>query len=80
MNGIKPYYIYGDKFGHGNEAVPVRAYEKVYREILEQEEQMGIRFDYIFLPTGTGMTQSGLLAGKLIARRSNHKVISISVD
>lgn len=29
LNGMKPYYIYGDKFGHGNEAVPVRAYEKI---------------------------------------------------
>ena len=64
---MKPYYIYGDEFGHGNEAVPVRAYEKVYREILEQEEQMGIQFDYIFLSTGTGMTQAGLLSGKLVS-------------
>lgn len=79
LDGMKPYYIYGDKFGHGNEAVPVRAYKKVYREILEQEEQMGIQFDYIFLSTGTGMTQSGLLAGKAIARRSKQKVIGISV-
>ena len=38
-NGFKPYYIYGDKFGNGNEAVPVRAYVKVYKEILEQEKQ-----------------------------------------
>lgn len=79
LDGMKPYYIYGDKFGHGNEAVPVLAYEKVYREILEQEEQMGVQFDYIFLSTGTGMTQSGLLAGKAIARRSKQKVIGISV-
>lgn len=79
LDGMKPYYIYGDKFGHGNEAVPVRAYEKVYREILEQEEQIGIQFDYIFLSTGTGMTQSGLLAGKALARRSRQKVIGISV-
>lgn len=79
LDGMKPYYIYGDKFGHGNEAVPVRAYEKVYCEILLQEKQMGIEFDYIFLPTGTGMTQSGLLAGNMIAKRNNQKVIGISV-
>ena len=40
---------------------------------------MGVQFDYIFLSTGTGMTQSGLLAGKAIARRSKQKVIGISV-
>lgn len=79
QDGMKPYYIYGDKFGHGNEAVPVRAYAKVYCEILEQEEQMGVQFDYIFLPTGTGMTQSGLLAGKMIAGRKHQKVVGISV-
>lgn len=51
--GMKPYYIYGDKYGHGNEEVPLRAYVKVFREIQNQEEEMGIQFDYIFLATGT---------------------------
>lgn len=78
-NGFRPYYIYGDKYGKGNEAVPVRAYAKVYQEILEQEKQLGIQFDYIFLATGTGMTQSGLLAGKAYAKRENQKIIGISV-
>lgn len=62
--GLKPYYIYGDKFGNGNEAVPVRAYVKVYREILKQEEEIGIHFDSIVCATGIGMTQAGLIAGK----------------
>ena len=64
MKGMKPYYIYGDKYGHGNEAVPVRAYVEVYKEIKRQENSLGIKFDYIFLATGTGMTQSGLIAGQ----------------
>ncbi|WP_395015900.1 1-aminocyclopropane-1-carboxylate deaminase/D-cysteine desulfhydrase [Robinsoniella peoriensis] len=78
-DGMIPYYIYGDKYGNGNEAVPVRAYFKVYSEIMEQEKQLGIQFDYIFLATGTGMTQSGLLAGKEIAGRDNQKIVGISV-
>lgn len=36
QKGMKPYYIYGDKYGHGNEEVPLRAYVKVFREIREQ--------------------------------------------
>lgn len=78
-DGFRPYYIYGNKFGKGNAAVPVRAYAKVYQEILEQEEHLGIQFDYIFLSTGTGMTQSGLLAGKTFAKRDEQKIIGISV-
>lgn len=63
--GFEPYYIYGNKYGKGNEKVPVRAYAKVYKEIECQEKEIGVQFDYIFLATGTGMTQSGLLAGKM---------------
>ncbi len=60
--GLKPYYINGDKFGKGNEAVQLRAYYKVYSEIISQ---VGVAFfDYIFLPVGTGMTYGGLFAGK----------------
>ena len=61
-NGLKPYYINGNKFGKGNETVPVRAYAKCYEEIIKQSNA----FDYIFTATGTGMTQAGLISGKLI--------------
>lgn len=64
--GLRPYYIYGDKFGNGNETVPVRAYVKVYQEILKQGKELGVHFDSIVLPTGTGMTQAGLIAGKFL--------------
>ncbi len=69
--GEEPYYIYGDVSGHGNEAVPVRAYAKAYSEI-----ETG--FDYIFLATGTGMTQAGLLAGK-IENGGKEQIVGISV-
>ena len=36
--GYNPYYINGDKYGKGNEKVPVGAYYKVIDEIIEQEE------------------------------------------
>ncbi len=69
--GGNPYYIYGNEFGRGNEAVPVRAYAKAYAEIDEE-------YDYIFFPTGTGMTQAGLIAGKR-ERARKEKIIGISV-
>lgn len=80
-SGHKPYYIFGDKFGKGNEATPLKAYDSVYKEISEQTPEIlggGYKFDYIFLPTGTGMTQSGLIAGQYRCQ-GNEKIIGISV-
>lgn len=62
--GLDPYYINGDQYGKGNEAVPVRAYSRVFQQINQQSKELGIAFDYIFLPLGTGMTQAGLLVGQ----------------
>lgn len=76
--GYDPYYIYGDIYGNGNEAVPTRAYEKVYSEIMEQKRDSGIDFDYIFLATGTGMTQAGLLVGQKESL-GTEKIVGISV-
>ncbi len=77
--GRKPYYIFGNKWGEGREGVPVEAYAQAYREILGQEKEMGISFDYIFTPSGTGATQSGLIAGNLLAG-GEKKIIGISVS
>lgn len=76
--GLKPYYIYGNRYGKGNEVVPLKAYMKTYKEILRQADEYGISFDYIFLATGTGMTQSGLLLGKLL-HGGREKIIGISI-
>lgn len=62
-SGGKPYYIYGDCHGNGNEIVPMNAYIKVSEEIARQEQEMGLHFGYVFLATGTAMTQSGLIVG-----------------
>lgn len=78
--GLKPYYIYGDKFGQGNEAVPVNAYRKVYDEIIEQEKRHKIEFDMIFHASGTGMTQAGLICGQILngEKSDKKKIIGIS--
>lgn len=68
--GYNPYYIYGNKYGQGNETVPMAAYVQVYEEILRQQEALGTEFDYIFLASSTGATQSGLTAARLTVQHS----------
>ena len=76
--GKRPYYIYGNSDGKGNEAVPVAAYVKVAAEIAAQEESLGISFDRIYHASGTGMTQAGLILGALEQKR-NWEIVGISV-
>ena len=64
--GYHPYYIFGDKFGTGNEGTPVQAYVDGYREILAWEKEQNISFSHIFAASGTGSTQCGLVSGKLL--------------
>ena len=63
--GEKPFYVYGDETGHGNEEVLSRAYKEVYGEILTQEQALfdgEYHFTEIFTAVGTGSTVSGLIA------------------
>ena len=63
--GEKPFYVYGDATGHGNEEVLSRAYKEVYGEILTQEQALfggEYHFTEIFTAVGTGSTVSGLIA------------------
>jgi len=69
--GKKPYYIYGNQYGKGNEGVATRAYAKAYREMQS--------FDYIFHASGTGATQAGLVCGHLAAGDAT-KIVGISVS
>lgn len=64
--GRRPYYLYGDSSGQGNLEPPVRAYRAVWTELLKQQEKLGVTFDRLYLATGTGMTQSGLVCGQLL--------------
>lgn len=77
-NGLNPYYIYGNIYGKGNEKVAVEPYNNVYYEIKEQEKDLNVNFDYIFLACGTGMTLSGLLSGLLI-NKDQKTIIGISI-
>lgn len=76
--GFKPYYIYGNEYGKGNEKVAIQAYKEVYEEIIKQENDKKIHFDYIFLASGTGMTQTGLISGQY-EKRHSPRVVGISI-
>lgn len=72
--GKHPYFIVGG--GHGNPGT--QAYVKAYREIEEQEKELGDSFDYIFHASGTGATQAGLVCGKLLSG-GKKKIVGISI-
>lgn len=76
--GDKPYYIYGDRLGRGNEATPTRAYVPVWGEILTQCGAQGFTPDLISLAVGTGMTQAGLLCGRELAG-GGPEVLGVSI-
>ena len=71
--GQKPYYIYGDRFGKGNEATPTAAYVPVYEEIAKQGA-----WGIIALACGTGMTQAGLLCGQQL-QGGQERIIGLSI-
>lgn len=73
-NGYSPYFIQGG--GHGN--IGTEAYVRAYEEILEYENTYGVYFDYIFMTSGTGTTQAGLICGKLLNGDKRH-IVGISI-
>lgn len=74
-NGKKPYFIQGG--GHGN--VGTAGYYHAFFEILEQ----GGGFSHIFCASGTGATQGGLVAGRVVARAQGRQhlpeIVGISI-
>lgn len=85
-SGFVPYYIYGNQYGKGNEPAARQAYLRAYQEIAEWQEEQKLYFDQIFLASGTGMTQGGLLAGQKEyfrrlgpGKQFEQKIIGISV-
>lgn len=76
--GYHPYYLYGNQYGTGNEGTAREAYRKAYGEIRAWEEKEGVWLDSVFLASGTGMTQGGLLAGRR-ELEGQEQIIGISI-
>lgn len=77
--GFDPYYIYGSRYGTGNEAVAANAYAKVIGKISAWEEREGTEFDLIVVPCGTAATLGGLVAGS-IAEGRRRDILGISIS
>ena len=78
--GFRPYYIYGNRFGTGNEGVAAGAYALGYREIREQEAELGQPFDRIVTACGTGSTLGGLVAGSVECGDDPRRILGISIS
>jgi L-cysteate sulfo-lyase len=72
--GRRPFVVPGG----GSDAVGSLGYAECVEELLGQCRQLGIWPDWIVLPTGSGGTQAGLLAGLHVLRRDT-RVLGISV-
>ncbi len=73
--GKRPFFIPGG--GHGN--LGTRAYDLVCDEIAFDERRLGLRFDYIFLASGTGTTQAGLICGHRRLGEDPRRIIGLSI-
>lgn len=71
----KAYFIQGG--GHGN--LGTEAYVEAYDEISDYENENNVKFDYIFLASGTGTTQAGLVCGAALNCENSEKIIGISI-
>lgn len=73
--GLKPYYIWGG--GHTMEGG--KAYIDAVKELASYCQINNWFPDYIFHASGTGSTQSGIMAGLDLYNLNNTKVIGVSV-
>lgn len=76
--GYSPYYIFGNSEGKGNEKIGIKGYISCYNEIKRFEEEERKFFDYIFVVSGTGITQAGLIAGKVL-EKGKERIVGISI-
>src|SRR5699024_10216670 len=73
-DGEKPYFIQGG--GHGY--LGTKAYVDAFTEIKEFSDKNNLKFDYIFLASGTGATQAGLIIGNQYHNYGSN-IIGISI-
>ncbi len=77
--GKRPYYIYGNRMGEGNEGTAVDAYVKASEQISSFEKETGNCLDHVFTACGTGSTLAGLSVG-MLERGSSACVTGISIS
>lgn len=73
-SGDKPYFIQGGAHG----LLGTKAYVDAFQYISNYSNVNNLNFDYIFLASGTGATQAGLIIGKELEQYSS-TIIGLSV-
>lgn len=73
--GYKPYYVHGG----GHDLPGGTCFVDAVEELRRQCDAMGYNPDYIFLASGTGSTQAGIVVGCDMAGWEDVKVVGISV-
>lgn len=64
----------------GSNALGCFGYAQAFREIQEQSSCMGVEFDSILVPHGSGGTQAGLILGRLMGEKpSSTRIIGCNV-
>jgi len=74
-DGLKPYYVHGG----GHDLPGGICFVDAVKELKRQCEESGYKPDYIFLASGTGSTQAGIVVGCEMVGWRDVKVIGISV-
>lgn len=59
--------------------IGLESYIEVYEKIKLYENTNNINFDYIYLASGTGSTQAGLIIGGLIDNQKNPIIVGVSI-
>lgn len=75
-NGKKPYII---PLGASN-AVGCLGFINAMKELKQQQDELGIEFDYIIHSTSSGGTQAGLEIGKRLYGLGKIQIIGVSAD
>ena len=73
--GYKPYYVHGG----GHDLPGGTCFVDAVKELKVQCEEVSYKPDYIFLASGTGSTQAGIVVGCDLVGWNDVKVIGISV-
>lgn len=74
-DGLKPYYVQGG----GHDLPGGICFVDAIKELKRQCEESGYKPDYIFLASGTGSTQAGIVVGCEMVGWRDVKVVGISV-
>lgn len=73
--GLKPYYVHGG----GHDLPGGTSFVKAVQDLKYQCDEEGYKPEFVFLASGTGSTQAGILVGLDYVGWSDVKVVGISV-